>query len=372
MTNDAIASTLENLLARVRLDSAFYFSVFAAAPWATRTPHMRNIGRLVMPKAQFILPFHIMLEGEAWCWRSADPSDKRSFRAGEILLLPRGCDHVIASGRSPDFVPETDAEIYREAEASGRPCTHVELGGEGPKAQFLCGYFGGPKKSFHPLFDALPDLMVLKPTAAKWDVLRRLILIATETQKDRAAGGRLVAARLAEAMFVDAVQQHLAALPPSSRKGWLSALLDPQIGAVLKAIHDAPMEAWTIDRLRRIAGMSRSVFMARFCALVGRSPIQYLQSWRLQIAANLLAQTDTSITRIAQECGYHAETSFHRAFKQKIGVTPGAWRDLHAEHDKSVAAENIGDRPHGARLARRTESLRVLRGVEPAAERGQS
>lgn len=322
--------TLENLLSKVRLETAFYFTVSANAPWATLTPHMQNIGKLVMPDAQTILPFHIMLEGEAWCWRVDAPEDKRPFKSGDILLLPNGCDHVIASGRDPETVAEPDIEIYREAEKSQRPCTYVDLGGYGAKANFVCGYFGAPRQTFHPLFASLPELLVLTPDHDKWQALKQLIAIATQQQEDRKSGGRLVASRLAETMFVDTIQQHFLSLTSIDGQGWINALRDTRIGAALNAFHRRPTEPWTIAQLADSAGMSRSAFIERFSELVGLPPIQYVQRWRLQIAANLLAQSDQSIGQIAEACGYSAETSFHRAFKQQTGCTPGAWRRLHA------------------------------------------
>ena len=333
MTKSAVEATLDSLLSHVRLESAFYFSVTAGTPWATLTPHMRNIGNLVMPSAQTVLPFHIMLDGDAWCWRVDNPVEKHRFRSGDILLLPRGCDHVIASGEDPGIVPEPDIEVYREAEKSERPCTFVDFGGDGPKANFVCGYFGAPRQSFHPLFAALPDMIVLTPSPEKWQLLRQLVDIATTQQSDRGSGGQLIVSRLAETMFIDAVQQHLIAADNSVDSGWLAALMDRQIGNALRALHIAPMENWTVEALADQAGMSRSTFTQRFNNLVGLPPMQYLQSWRLQIAANLLAQTDRAIKRVAEECGYRAESAFHRAFKQKTGFTPGAWRALHTATD---------------------------------------
>lgn len=329
MPGDAIEATLEAVLGAMRLESAFYFSVTAGAPWATLTPHMRNIGTLVMPRAQTVLPFHIMLEGEAWCWRVDQPERKAMFNSGDILLLPRGCDHVIASGRQPGVVPEPDTQVYREAERSRRPCTFVDLGGEGQKANFVCGYFGLPRQSFHPLLASLPGLMILSPTPEKWALVRQLVAIATQQQSDRVAGGKLVVSRLAETMFVDAVHQHLLAQDAVGGSNWLAALRDRHIGAALNALHAAPTKPWTAKALAREAGLSRSAFMERFARLVGVPPMQYLQNWRLQIGANLLAQSDMPIKQVADTCGYRAETSFHRAFKQQTGFTPGAWRQLH-------------------------------------------
>lgn len=321
-------ATLEELLARVRLQSAFYFSVSAKAPWATLTPHMDNIGRLVMPDAQTILPFHIMLEGEAWCWRAQAPQDKQRFRQGDILLLPRGCDHVIASTREPGTVPTPDIDVYREAERSRRPCTHVELDGEGPKSNFVCGYFGAPRQIFHPLFDSLADLLILTPAPRQWRTLQQLVMIATQQQADREQAGRLIVSRLAETMFVDAVHQYLID-DSNAPAGWMAALRDSQIARALRAFHKAPMADWSVEALAGEAGLSRSAFAERFQALIDHPPMQYVQKWRIQLAANQLAQTDQPIKQIADACGYTAEPSFHRAFKQQTGVTPGHWRALH-------------------------------------------
>ncbi|MEO1041037.1 MAG: AraC family transcriptional regulator [Pseudomonadota bacterium] len=326
---ESVETTLEQLLSHVRLESAFYFEVVAKAPWATLTPHMRNIGHVVMPEVQRVLPFHIMLDGEAWCWRADDPSDKRWFKTGDILMLPRGCDHIIASTRSPNSVPEPDTEIYREAETSQRPCTYVDIGGDGERASFVCGYFGVPRQSFHPLFDSLADLLILTPTPEKWDLLQQLVGVATREQSDRRTGGKLVTSRLAETMFIDAVHQHLLHLDPASTSGWLVALRDRNISLALEALHSSPMHPWTVELLAKEARLSRSAFTERFQELIGRPPIQYLQSWRMQLAADQLAQTDKAIKCIAEDCGYAAETSFHRAFKHQTGYTPGAWRALH-------------------------------------------
>ena len=58
--------------------------------------------------------------------------------------------------------------------------------------------------------------------------------------------------------------------------------------------------------------------------------MQYLTQWRMQVAANLLAQSGAKVATIGAEVGYDSEAAFSRAFKKATGLAPGAWRDARA------------------------------------------
>lgn len=60
---------------------------------------------------------------------------------------------------------------------------------------------------------------------------------------------------------------------------------------------------------------------------VGAPPMQYLQKWRLQMAASRLSEGLASIATIAAEIGYESEAAFSRAFKKSVGVPPAEWRN---------------------------------------------
>jgi AraC-like DNA-binding protein len=72
--------------------------------------------------------------------------------------------------------------------------------------------------------------------------------------------------------------------------------------------------------------MSRSAFSARFTALVGQSPKQYLTMWRMQLAQTMLRDTPHSLSTIADRLGYQSEPAFSRAFKRVFGTSPGRMR----------------------------------------------
>ena len=92
-------------------------------------------------------------------------------------------------------------------------------------------------------------------------------------------------------------------------------------------LHGRPGHPWTLAELAREAASSRSNVAKRFTELVGQPPMQYLAQWRMQVAANLLAQSGAKVATIGAEVGYDSEAAFSRAFKKATGLAPGAWRE---------------------------------------------
>ena len=92
-------------------------------------------------------------------------------------------------------------------------------------------------------------------------------------------------------------------------------------------MHAEPGRRWTIDELAQQAGSSRTVLADRFKAMLGRPPINYLASWRIQLAADRLRVDNESVSTVAASVGYESEAAFNRAFKRITGMTPGSWRE---------------------------------------------
>ena len=139
-------------------------------------------------------------------------------------------------------------------------------------------------------------------------------------------GSQLILGRLMELLFVEVLRRHIARLPADSQ-GWFAAINDPIVGRALQLIHAEPGRRWTAESLAREAGSSRTVLAERFNALLGRPPIDYVTSWRIQLAAERLRGTEAGIGKIASDVGYESEAAFNRAFKRVTGITPGRWRE---------------------------------------------
>jgi len=135
-----------------------------------------------------------------------------------------------------------------------------------------------------------------------------------------------VLTRLAELMFIEVLRRYLEDLPPG-QAGWLAGLRDEVVGRVLALLHNQPGRDWSLEELAKEVASSRSNVAKRFTELVGQPPMQYLTQWRMQVAANRLAQSGTKVAAVAAQVGYDSEAAFSRAFKKATGMAPGAWRD---------------------------------------------
>lgn len=89
-------------------------------------------------------------------------------------------------------------------------------------------------------------------------------------------------------------------------------------------MHEQPGQPWSLERLARQAGMSRSAFSAHFNAVVGHTPADHLADWRLTLAQAALRR-GRSIKPIAQELGYASASALSRVFTQRVGVSPRQW-----------------------------------------------
>lgn len=82
----------------------------------------------------------------------------------------------------------------------------------------------------------------------------------------------------------------------------------------------------SIEEIAGVCYYSKSYFMKFFKEATGMGFIQYLNDYRLDIAASLLLETDDNIIDIAACTGFDNLSYFNRSFKRKYGVTPGRYR----------------------------------------------
>lgn len=307
---------LSDVLRVVRLTGAVLFDVHARPPWAVQSPASPALSA-AMPGSERVLAFHFLLEGEAWAQvieREGTPPLR--VAAGEAVIVTGGREHVISSEPGMRTAPRFD--LYRRREDQRLPYALTAGSGAGPEARLSCGFIGCDARPFNPVLEALPPLLVVRPN----DELVRMAIAESEAPTP---GGETILARLSELLFLQAIRQHLAALPGDAT-GWLSGLRDRHVGRALALMHGQPARRWTLDALAQEVGLSRSVFAERFAALVGLPPMQYLATWRLQRAAWLMEVQGLGIAQAAAEVGYESEAAFNRAFRKRLGVPPGEWR----------------------------------------------
>jgi AraC-like DNA-binding protein len=310
---------LSAVLRAVRLTGAVFFDVNASEPWVAETPPGRDIVGSVFPGAGHLISYHVIARGE--CWANVVGEPPRRLLAGDVIMFPHGHPHVLSSAPGMRGVP--DVGLYRPP-ADGRLPFTMTMGSARPDpVRLVCGFVGCDARPFNPLLAALPPVMHLSDDGSS--AIGLLVRLAMAESQQPRTGAECMLGRLSELMFVDVVRRYLDALPPE-RTGWLAALRDGFVGRALGALHAHPARAWTLESLAREVGLSRSALAERFTQFVGQPPMQYLASWRMQLASNHLVAGGESVAEIAERVGYESEAAFSRAFKKIVGVPPGQWR----------------------------------------------
>lgn len=85
--------------------------------------------------------------------------------------------------------------------------------------------------------------------------------------------------------------------------------------------HAAPVNTMT-----ELSGLSERSFKRRFAKATGMSPIEYVQTLRLEEAKQILETTDLPIESVAHEVGYEDSSYFGRLFRKSVGLTPAQYR----------------------------------------------
>jgi AraC-like DNA-binding protein len=318
---------LSDVLHRIRLTGALFFPFEASSPWADEIPTASALVPCILPGAEHVVSYHIVSKGS--CYVTLADGSSAHLDTGDIVVIPHGDSYVMST--APGMRSETPADavlmLFRRMATGAAPPLVIGGGGGAERADLVCGFLGCDIRPFNPVLEALPRLVHLQrpPEVAAHDRLASLIEFALAESRQRRSGAQSVLLRLSEVLFIEVIRRYLDSLA-ANRTGWLAALRDPAIGRALVVLHDRPAAAWTLERLAKEIGVSRSALAARFTHVVGRPPMRYLTHWRMQLASALLADGTAKVSAVALDVGYESEAAFSRAFKEVVGVSPATWR----------------------------------------------
>lgn len=91
-------------------------------------------------------------------------------------------------------------------------------------------------------------------------------------------------------------------------------------------IYDNYTEKISLNDICRSGGISRTKCCQIFKKYLNKTPIEFLNSYRLENSINLLRDTSLSITEIAYNCGFNNLSYYSEIFKQYKGCTPNEYR----------------------------------------------
>ncbi len=301
---------LNDIIDTLDLKGALYFRTDFSPPFAIGVPRYEQAAR-----------FHHVVQGR--CFVTLPSGAVIELSAGDLILIPAGADHTLASGTNECAAPlET---VIADVGYDGSGVFSVGEGDATASTQMICGHFSFRAGADHPLLRALPEhLIVTNAVRAQnpWlDDILRLMVKQIFSDPDNSAA---TISRLSEVIFIETLRAGAYQAPDLERA--MGALKQRQIGDALLLMHERLNEPWTMEKLAASVGMSRSKFAEQFRNAVGCAPMTYLTEWRIQKAISLLTASRLTVQQVAAETGYQSPAAFTRAFSQKMGVSPKEYR----------------------------------------------
>ena len=99
-----------------------------------------------------------------------------------------------------------------------------------------------------------------------------------------------------------------------------------QIKRVLSKIKNDYSRPLTLSELAETARLNPQYLCRAFRQVTGKTPIDYLNYYRIECAAEKLCYTNLSVTEIALSCGFNDLSYFNRLFKRHKNASPSAFR----------------------------------------------
>ena len=85
-----------------------------------------------------------------------------------------------------------------------------------------------------------------------------------------------------------------------------------------------------LEDIAEAGQVSKSTCIRLFHKYTGKSPVDFLNNYRLQMSAEKLVTTSEQITEIAYACGFGQPSYFNRLFLKEYNMTPNQYRKQHA------------------------------------------
>lgn len=288
-------------------------------------------GDFDLPHAQTeinMAPFHLVLHGT--CRIQLAQGQSITCQAGDMVILPHGAAHTVLSEPCGVCYPLHLQQAALPVRSSLAPPQ------TSPDADILCGHFIFASHRAKVLLASLPHIMHLPlTTGTARQYLNTLVALMRDEGDSQAPGQHAIMNALSHALF--AMSLRVYCQQNTATSGILAALSHPRLGKSLQAMLHNPAYAWTIEQLAAQSAMSRATYARLFADLMLQSPIAWLTTLRMQLAADLITTAPPlPIAQISEQCGYASESAFNHAFKRAFAASPAQWRKQHASPNMPV------------------------------------
>ena len=125
---------LSDVLRVVRLSGAVFFTAEFSSPWALESPTPEALASIVMPEAECVALFHVLIDGECIVECTAHPTVK--METGDVIVFPHGDPHTMSSHAAVKAMPIGKVFTPGSRDELAQIC----YGGGGRPSRFICGY----------------------------------------------------------------------------------------------------------------------------------------------------------------------------------------------------------------------------------------
>ena len=105
-------------------------------------------------------------------------------------------------------------------------------------------------------------------------------------------------------------------------------LTQAQMNRLISVVKDRADYRMTVGEMADTVGLSESWFANVFKQTTGKTPLQWQLGKRIDLAQNMLTDSDLSVAAIAAQLGFSDQAHLTKTFRQVAGETPAAWRRI--------------------------------------------
>lgn len=270
-------------------------------------------GWRVGPRVQNDSFWYLFENGNGWC-SIGDTGPRRTFKAGDLLLIPSGTPHAV--------------KLHH-----GQGVRHIAV-------HFHAHVYGGINLlkllGFPMHLPASPDT----PYAAASDMLTREYAL-------QAPGWKRAFAERVYTVLLNIVRHHWNSFRhPNKQLHEKMPRLLPALEWIERHLGDPEL---SIGDLARQMSVSEVYMRQLFRQVAKTSPAAYIQQRRIERACALLRLTSKTIKMIATETGFNELSFFYHVFARRTGLTPARYRAGDCATDaypQGIKAAHISTPPH--------------------------
>lgn len=189
---------LSEILELLKLKGTFYFRTSFSPPWGVLVPAFENVSR-----------FHFVHRGR--CWLTVEGVEAPLLlEQGDLAIITHGAEHSMRD--HPDKPLRTVDQVVSDAGFTGEGALVAGEQGSGQETQLACGHFAFHRDATHLLIEELPPYLHIKDfgeSSTLW-LESTLKLIGLEAGRAN-LGGDLIALKLTEIIFTQAIRAYLTA-----------------------------------------------------------------------------------------------------------------------------------------------------------------